>query len=434
MPDTLSRENVSPVVEDRTEIIESFRKTRALTEELAGPLMIEDYVIQSMEDVSPPKWHLGHTSWFFDAFLLKRFSPNYKVYHELYEFVFNSYYEAVGDRVPRPNRGLLSRPTVQDIYNYRAYIDSEMFSLIDQVNQKDWEAFSFLVTLGINHEQQHQELLVTDIKNILAINPLRPIYQEQPQPISAPAPTAQFVPLEGGLIEIGHTGIGFSFDNERPRHKVFMQDFLLQNRLVTNGEFLEFINDGGYSDFRHWLSDGWAIVKQHGWTSPMYWENKDGVWFQMTLTGWKRVDPNEPVCHVSYYEADAFAKWAQKRLPTEAEWEYAADSLGTQPAGGNFLDRKSFHPVACQPTGATLMQMLGDVWEWTSSAYLPYPGFAPESGAVSEYNGKFMSNQMVLRGGSCATPQNHIRTTYRNFFQCDKRWQFTGIRLASDPR
>ena len=409
----------------------SYAAVRARTEELCAPLETEDYVIQSMPDVSPPKWHIGHVTWFFETFLLGRFLPDYTPYHPGYAFLFNSYYESIGDRWARANRGLLSRPTVQEVYRYRACVDEKMQELIAQYEAKAWPDVPFLLDLGLHHEQQHQELLVTDFKNILALNPLRPRYAERNSRAPGEATTAAtFIDIEGGMVEIGHSGSGFSFDNERPRHRVWLKDYRLQNRPVTNGEYLEFMEAGGYSDFRHWLSDGWARVKQDGWNSPLYWENRDGQWFHYTLAGMRTVDPSEPVTHVSYYEADAFARWANKRLPTESEWEHAARRVAD--STGNFADSGEFHPMPARPAAKDLTQMFGDVWEWTCSAYLPYPGFKPEPGAVGEYNGKFMSDQMILRGGSCATPANHIRPTYRNFFQCDKRWQFTGIRLAED--
>ncbi len=419
----------------RSDLIEAFRDVRRKTEELCSPLQTEDYVIQSMEDVSPPKWHLGHTTWFFETFLLKNYSRGYQPYHPLYGFLFNSYYETIGDRVTRSQRGLLSRPTVKEVYDFRARINGRISELIESIPDEQWNRFLFLMDLGLNHEQQHQELLLTDIKNILSINPLKPIYREaQPSLEEDTLPPAGFTEFEGGIFEIGHSGPGFSFDNERPRHRVLLEDFRLQNRAVTNGEYLEFINDGGYSDFRHWLSEGWAILTERNWKSPMYWEKKDDGWQVMTLSGMRKLNLNEPVCHVSYFEADAFARWAVKRLPTEAEWEHASEIAGADLSSCNFMDSGRFHP---SPYGSAKgepakIRLFGDVWEWTSSAYLPYPGFRPEAGAVGEYNGKFMSNQMILRGGSCATPLNHIRPTYRNFFQCDKRWQFTGIRLAGD--
>jgi ergothioneine biosynthesis protein EgtB len=415
-----------------SERLETYRAVRQQTEELCKPLEIEDYVIQSMPDVSPAKWHLGHTTWFFETFLLQKYYPQYKPFKELYGYLFNSYYETIGERWARANRGLLSRPTVTEVYEYRAYVDSRMKELLE-ADAPD-QQFNFLMDLGVNHEQQHEELLITDIKNVLALNPTKPVYRKtDAAPALRPA-NGRVVEFAGGLVEIGHAGIGFSFDNERPRHRVWLNDFLMQNRLVTNGEYLEFIKDGGYSDFRHWLSDGWAHVQQEAWKHPLYWEQKDDEWFEMTLSGLLPLDHSRPVCHVSYFEADAYAKWAGKRLPLEAEWEHAAEVLENFSVSGNFLETKTFHPgpASIDESSGPILQMYGDVWEWTQSAYLPYPGFKQERGAVGEYNGKFMNDQMVLRGGSCATPQDHIRKTYRNFFQCDKRWQFTGIRLASD--
>jgi ergothioneine biosynthesis protein EgtB len=416
---------------NRSELKSLYSAVRQTSEEICRPLQTEDYVVQPIDDVSPPKWHIGHTTWFFETVLLQKFLPNYKPFHQLYNFVFNSYYESFGTRVARPKRGTLSRPTVKEIYAYRAAVDEQMNGLFESIDTKHWPEFSRLVILGLNHEQQHQELLVYDIKYIFANNSLRPVYQKAQARASESIPNAAFVEFKGGVIEVGHTGDGFAWDNEMPAHRVLLEDYKLQNRLVTNGEYLQFINDGGYDDFRYWLSDGWFTVQQQGWQSPLYWEKIDGQWFIMTLSGWRELDPNEPVCHVSFYEADAFAKWAQKRLPTETEWEHAARSVKANAAEGNFLDDQYFHPIPCRTSGPNRVhQMLGDVWVWTASAYLGYPGYCQEAGALGEYNGKFMSNQMVLRGGSCATPRNHIRLTYRNFFQCDKRWPFTGIRLA----
>jgi len=417
---------------NREKLLEQYLTTRAATQELCAPLQVEDYVIQPMADVSPPKWHLGHTTWFFERFLLQGFQSNYRPYHEKYEYLFNSYYESVGDRWLRPDRGLLSRPTVKEVYEFRSVINGRMKEFLESVPDSKRSQFDFLTTLGIHHEQQHQELLVTDLKNILAINPLRPVYRERiSNSPRTSIPASKWIEFSGGIFELGYAGNEFSFDNERPQHRVLLEDFALQDRLVTNGEFIEFIQDGGYSDFHHWLADGWYAIQTLGWKAPMYWEQLDGEWYNMTLNGFRKVDQNEPVCHISFYEADAYAHWAGKRLPTEAEWERAAKTVEDSVVDGNFVESNAFHPVPLNPNNrAKLQQMFGDVWEWTSSAYLPYPGFKPEAGAISEYNGKFMSNQMVLRGGSCATPRNHIRSTYRNFFQCDKRWQFTGIRLA----
>jgi ergothioneine biosynthesis protein EgtB len=388
-----------------------------------------------MDDVSPPKWHLGHTSWFFETFLLGKLQKDYQPFHEKYNFVFNSYYESIGTRVLRPIRGLLSRPTVSDVYQYRKAITERMTKLTNNLDDRDRNLFDFLTDLGIHHEQQHQELLYMDIKHILSINPLRPVYlQREDHHSTGNIPAMKFQNFNGGIYDIGFRGEGFAFDNETPVHQVLLRDFKLGNRLVTNREYLEFMSDSGYSNPLLWLSDGWFNVKENHWDSPMYWEKSDGHWEIMTLTGWHPLNLDEPVCHVSFYEADAFARWAGKRLPTEEEWEVACNQSGASIQTGNFVEDGYFHPrpLYKEDPDSNLQQIYGDVWEWTASAYLPYPGFKPAEGAIGEYNGKFMSNQMVLRGGACVTPRNHIRPTYRNFFQCDKRWPFTGIRLASD--
>lgn len=420
---------------ERTELAEAYLKVRNFTAELCKPLETEDYVVQPIVDVSPPKWHLGHTSWFFESVILQKFLRNYTPYHPLYNYVFNSYYNTFGDRVDRPNRGYLSRPTVNEAYAYRAAIDGQMRELIAAVSEDDWPELEQLVILGLHHEQQHQELLVTDIKYILGMNPLKPAYRERTNGDGDPgrASRASYVGFEGGIVEIGHQEDGFCYDNELPVHKFLLRDFKLRDGLVTNGEYLEFMNDSGYEDHRLWLSDGWDVVREQGWTSPLYWEQVDDQWHIMTLSGLRALDPDEPVSHVSYYEADAYAKWAKKRLPTEQEWEHVARLEGVGPEHGNFVDDARFHPTPLAAQGTMrVRQLLGDVWEWTASAYGAYPGYRQAEGALGEYNAKFMSNQMVLRGGSCATSRDHIRITYRNFFQCDKRWQFTGIRLADD--
>lgn len=409
----------------------SFLSVRSATEAICRPLETEDYVIQSMDDVSPPKWHLGHTTWFFETFLLGRFARNYKTYHPQYAYLFNSYYESIGRRVARPTRGLLSRPTVKEVYAYRSSINEQMCELLETSAGEQPELL-FLLELGIHHEQQHQELIVMDIKHILSLNPTRPSYQNNAEDSQRKSIALRDLEFSGGITEIGYGGSSFSFDNERPRHRVWLDPYRLQNRLITNAEYLEFMNAGGYSTPGHWLSDGWFAINQNSWRAPMYWEELDGEWQIWTLSGLRQLNPAEPVCHVSYYEADAYARWAGRRLPTEAEWEHAAETVSGSINEGNFVESGILHPVPCKPDQDGPVQMFGDVWEWTSSAYLAYPGFQPEPGAVGEYNGKFMSNQMVLRGGCCATPLSHIRSTYRNFFQCDKRWQFGGFRLASN--
>jgi ergothioneine biosynthesis protein EgtB len=412
----------------RSRLMTQYGEVRALTEELAAPLSPEDQTIQSMPDVSPTKWHLGHTSWFFETFLLQPELPSYEPCHPAYAYVFNSYYEGVGARHPRSERGLLSRPGAAEVLDYRQHVDGFM----DQLLAADLGPETLdLVELGLNHEQQHQELLLMDIKHVLSCNPLRPAYAglPAPGPVRAPA-KAGWIEHQGGAVEIGHLGAGFGFDNEFPRHTCQVPAFAVADRPVTCGEWLAFIDDDGYRRPELWLSDGWAVIGERGWDSPLYWNpspDDDGAWTVFTLRGERPVDPAEPVCHVSYYEADAFAHWSGARLPTEAEWETVAAG---QPTEGNLLDPARLHPSPQDPgAGASLF---GDVWEWTASAYSPYPGFRPAAGAVGEYNGKFMVNQYVLRGGSCVTPPGHVRATYRNFFPADARWVFNGVRLARD--
>ena len=427
--ETITAAGVGPESPDsaRQKFADSYKRVRRVSEQICRPLRTEDYVIQTMEEVSPPKWNLAHTSWFFEEFLLIPFLANYQVFHPRYRFLFNSYYEAVGERHPRPRRGLLSRPTVEEVRAYREYVDARMLELIENAGERQWAETESLLTLGLHHEQQHQELLLTDLKHILATNPLRPAYHSS-SPAPAQPATLRWCGFEGGLVRIGCDGSGFSYDNEGPSHQVFLRPFALASRLVTNAEFLEFMEDGGYRGPRHWLSDGWARVQGANWTSPLYWEKADGRWWMMTLSGFRPVAEHEPVCHVSYFEADAYARWRGKRLPLEAEWETAAASL---PIEGNLLDKALLHPAPAD-SAAEPAQMFGDAWEWTQSPYSAYPGFRTLPGAVGEYNGKFMCNQFVLRGGSCATPADHIRPTYRNFFPPQARWQFTGIRLAAD--
>jgi ergothioneine biosynthesis protein EgtB len=406
-------------------MLDSYQQTRQISEKICQPLAIEDYTIQSMPDVSPPKWHLAHTTWFFETFLLLPHLPEYQVFHPQFGYLFNSYYEAVGARHPRHHRGILSRPTVAEVYQYRAHVDRAMQTLLAKIPEDP--NLVDLVTLGLHHEQQHQELLLTDIKHILALNPLHPVYRDDLQDnLATTDSTFEWLEYPGGLYSIGHTGTEFAFDNESPRHQVYVADYQLGNRLVTNGEYLEFIQAGGYKEAKYWLAEGWATVQTQRWQAPLYWESIDLQWWVMTLGGLRQLNMAEPVCHVSFYEADAYSTWKGTRLPTEAEWEIATVNL---PLSGNFLDRDRLHPV---PGKDVQSQFFGDVWEWTQSAYLPYPGFKIADGAIGEYNGKFMCNQMVLRGGSCITSIDHIRSTYRNFFPPSTRWQFSGIRLASD--
>ena len=398
-----------------------YSRIRKRSETLCEPLETEDYVVQTLEDISPPKWNLAHTSWFFETFLLKPSLPGYGEFHPLFNYLFNSYYEAVGERHPRPERGMLSRPTVKEVLAYRRHVDDAMARLLEHCEAAE---LSPLVELGLNHEQQHQELLLTDFKHILSRNPLEPVYRKR-EIRNDPALSLEWMDVDGGVRSLGFDGEGFHFDNEAPRHDVLLRPFRLASRPVTNGEFLEFMEDGGYREPRWWLALGWAQVLEHGWESPMYWRQVEGRWHSFTLSGSRPVDPHEPVCHVSYFEADAYAAWRGKRLPTEAEWETAAAG---EPIQGNLLEAETFHPVGrSNQSGKALF---GDVWEWTSSPYSAYPGYRAPAGVVGEYNGKFMCNQYVLRGGSCATPADHIRSTYRNFFPPEARWQFSGIRLA----
>ncbi len=408
-------------------LLARYTAVRRLTERLCEPLATEDYVIQAMADVSPAKWHLAHVSWFFETFVLRRVLPAYRSLDERYAVLFNSYYNGVGPQFSRPARGHLSRPTVAEVYAYRAHVDKAMLMLLEGEPERA-EGVAAVVELGLQHEQQHQELLVTDVKFNLSVNPLRPAYAPAEVGAVATASSLTRVPFAGGTAEVGYDGTEFSFDNERPRHRVLLAPYALASRLVTNGEYLEFIRDGGYDRPELWLSDGWRTVQERHWRAPLYWDRGDGDdWWTYTLGGVVRVSPASPVVHVSYYEADAFARWCGARLPTEAEWEHAA---GEERAAGTLLEEAPREPQASSAEG--LAQMTGDAWEWTASAYVPYPGFRPLDGALGEYNGKFMVNQMVLRGGSCATPRSHIRSTYRNFFPPDARWQFSGIRLAYD--
>ncbi|AOY90667.1 hypothetical protein BKK79_01615 [Cupriavidus sp. USMAA2-4] len=410
-------------------LLARYRHIRAATETLAADLSDADATVQSMEDASPAKWHLAHTAWFFEEFVLAARLPGYAPYDERFRYLFNSYYEAVGARHPRPRRGLLTRPTLDEVLAYREAVDDAMTALLATA-QTDAEAA--LIELGLHHEQQHQELLLTDILHLFAQNPLRPAYAHElaAAVVADPRPAPEWIAFEGGVASIGHAGDDFAFDCEGPRHSVLLVPYQLCSHPVSNQQWCEFIDDGGYQSAGLWLSDGWRWVGEQGVQAPLYWEERDGAWWQMSLRGMHPVDPDSPVTHISFYEAEAFARWAGRRLPTEAEWEHAAQKL---PATGNFAESHALRPLPDrQNTSGVLRQMFGDVWEWTGSAYLPYPGFRPQAGAVGEYNGKFMSGQMVLRGGSCVTPESHIRASYRNFFYPHQRWQFTGLRLADD--
>jgi ergothioneine biosynthesis protein EgtB len=385
-----------------------------------------------MPDASPAKWHLAHTTWFFEEFLLQNIIADYEFFDSKFRFLFNSYYNAVGPMHTRSSRGLLSRPTVAEVLEYRRRVDERVLNRIEA--GLPVEAHRVL-TLGLHHEQQHQELLLTDIKHLFSCNPLLPPFTQHKEQPSRAAPALTFRGCGGGLVEIGHPGTGFSFDNEGPRHRVYLEPFELATRPATNAEYLEFIRAGGYQNAALWLSDGWATVKSESWTRPIYWASSLDAEFTLD-GGLRELDPHTPVCHLSCYEADAFARWAGARLPTEFEWEFAA---GGTPQSGNFVENQHWHPIPAASSGPTnpaaeppLLQMFGDVWEWTQSAYSAYPGYRTAAGALGEYNGKFMVNQLVLRGGSCATPASHIRPTYRNFFPPTARWQFSGVRLARD--
>lgn len=447
-----------PDASPQASLAERYRSARAFTEALCEPLAIEDYVVQTMRDVSPTKWHLAHVTWFFETFILREHAPDYRPLNEAYAYLFNSYYLQAGERHCRDQRGYISRPTVDEVYAYRRHVDGAMVRLLEEADGERAATLGPLVEIGLNHEQQHQELLLTDIKHVLSVNPLRPAYREGAGAGDArSAPPLEWIRFDEGLRWIGHEGDGFCYDNETPRHRHFLDGFLLASRPVTNREFLEFMEDGGYERGELWLSEGWAIAREREWSEPFYWEKRDGRWIQFTLAGPRPVRAWEPACHLSYFEGDAFARWAGARLPTEQEWETAARTV---PIRGNLVEAGRLHPTAAgegaavasragplaggpvdrvdgaggNGAGAGLLQMYGDVWEWTRSQYSPYPGYEPLPGALGEYNGKFMSNQFVLRGGSCATSVTHIRPSYRNFFPADATWQFTGVRLARDVR
>lgn len=403
---------------------EQYKSVRDQTVAICSLLSKEDHVVQPVEEVSPPKWHLGHTTWFFETFILKNHLPDYKIFHPQFSFLFNSYYESIGERVIRTDRGNITRPGVDEVLAYRKYVDEAMCRLFETA---DPEKISDLLELGIQHEQQHQELLMYDIKYILGHNPTFPAYIDEVLP-QGKVKDADFLSIEEGTYTIGHDGKGFSFDNEHGKHQVYLHRAEIMDRLVTNGEYLEFIESGCYENFKFWLSEAWEWVNAHEINAPAYWHKVDGQWMYYSLNGGlKPIDVNAPVAHISYFEADAYAKWKGMRLPTEFEWEVAAAKYGKLTTDSNFVEEENYQPVAQQNNN---YQFYGDVWEWTGSAYLPYPFYKAPEGAVGEYNGKFMVNQMVLRGGSCATQRSHIRHTYRNFFHPHLRWMFSGLRLA----
>lgn len=411
-------------------LLERYLTIRNFTNFLCDPLEVEDYVVQTMPDVSPTKWHLAHTTWFFETFVLMETLPGYKPFSECYGYLFNSYYNSLGKQFPRIHRGSLTRPTVREVFQYREYVDDHVTQFLESRPLDQHDRLSRFMETGLNHEQQHQELIVTDIKHVLCTNPLCPPYRHTPPAPQVSTSELHWKTFDGGLywigLDEGHNQ--FSYDNEGPAHRVYLEPFALGSRLITNGEFLAFIEDGGYTEPMLWLSDGWKMLQQQEWTHPLYWEPRGNEFMHRTLHGLVPLELAEPVCHVSHYEADAFARWSGARLPTESEWEVAAVDAEIS---GNLADNGRFHPAPATSQD-TLQQMYGDVWEWTSSPYTAYPGYAPAPGAIGEYNGKFMCNQTVLRGGSCATSQSHLRKTYRNFFPSDARWQFSGIRLARD--
>jgi ergothioneine biosynthesis protein EgtB len=415
---------------DTHRLAERYDAVRRQTEALCEPLETEDFVVSSMPDVSPTKWHLAHTSWFFETFILAPYDPAYVSPDPMYSFLFNSYYVQAGERHCRAQRGLVTRPTVREVFEYRAHVDEYMLTLIRRIaGDREHEALP-LIELGLHHEQQHQELLLTDIKHVFWTNPKRPAYR----PVSfassdAPTPM-RWLPIGEGLYRIGHDPAdgGFAFDNESPSHRVFLGPCEIASRLVTNAEYLEFIEDGGYRRPELWLSSGWATVSDRKWQAPLYWQKSMDGWMEFTLAGTHPMVPSDPVCHVSFLEADAYARWAGARLPSEAEWEVLASRARVD---GNFVEAKRYHPARAIERDADVpAQLYGDAWQWTQSPYVAYPGYAPAAGAIGEYNGKWMCDQWTLRGASCATPQSHARLTYRNFFPSDARWQFTGIRLA----
>ncbi|NKB44499.1 MAG: ergothioneine biosynthesis protein EgtB [Alphaproteobacteria bacterium] len=416
----------------RSQVLACFEETRALTDALAAPLSAEDQTIQSMPDASPAKWHRAHTSWFFETFILISKMGGHELFDKNYGYLFNSYYEAIGARHPRPERGLITRPSAEDVSKYRSHVNESVIALIENCSDDTWAEINPTLTLGIHHEQQHQELLLMDILHAFSCSPLEPAYAGTTPLPAHDAVSQAWISFPGGITQIGFkaaTETEFAFDNESPQHEVILRPYRMANRQVTNREWLNFINDDGYRRAEFWLADGWSHVQNNGWNAPLYWQqDPSNQWSAFGLRGRQPLNLDAPVCHISYYEADAFAAWAGKRLPTEAEWEAAAENV---PMDGNLLSSGALRPTPAASTEG-LVQMVGDAWEYTQSPYVPYPGFKAATGAVGEYNGKFMSNQMVLRGGSCATPAGHIRKSYRNFFYPHQRWMFAGVRLAED--
>ena len=428
MPHSETHTTTANRVDRHPELRSQYVAVRAASQRITGPLSAEDCQPQSMPDASPVKWHLAHTTWFFETFVLEPANAGFRPFNPDFRVLFNSYYQSVGDMHPRPERGLLTRPSLSEVWRFREHVDGLILTLLDRGDLDD-EALD-VIEIGVHHEQQHQELILTDVKHLLAQNRTQPAYAEA-IPAAERAPSQlDWTAFAGGVQRIGHDGAGFAFDNETPRHRTVVEPYRLANRLITNGEYLAFMEDGAYSNPALWLSDGWAVVCERSWTSPLYWTHGDTGWQVFSLAGCRDLRPDEPVAHISLYEADAFARWAGARLPTEAEWELAA---GGELKEGNLADTGLYHPrPLAAASGDRMHQLFGDVWEWTQSPYTPYPGYRPPAGALGEYNGKFMANQFVLRGGSCATARSHIRATYRNFFPPDARWQFSGLRLAKD--
>ncbi|WP_404355140.1 ergothioneine biosynthesis protein EgtB [Methylotuvimicrobium sp. KM1] len=424
MPSSLKKNHQATAEISRQKLIADYIRVRNISLQICAPLMADDYQIQSGIEISPPKWHLAHVTWFFETFLLEAFESEYRPINPQYCYLFNSYYQTVGAMHARAKRGLLSRPTVEQVFHYRSEIDKRIVDFIDNLDESQWKQAAFRLTLGLHHEQQHQELLFMDIKHNFWNNPLKPRYLERSQPTIKTTEKLDWEQRPSGVVKIGtDNNDDFTFDNEKPCHQVWLEPHRLSSRLITNSEFLDFIEDRGYSRPELWLSDGWSHIQNNQWSSPLYWENQDGLWLEFTLYGLETLNPSAPVAHISYYEADAYARWAGKRLPSEAEIE---TKLLEIPVKGHFSEGGIFHPQ----TGEG--QFYGSLWEWAASPYLAYPGFKPLEGSMGEYNGKFMCNQWVLRGGSCVTPVDHIRPTYRNFFYPQDRWQFSGIRLADD--
>jgi len=422
--------NLQSVESVEASLLDRYRSIRRQTRALTAGLSEEDCLVQSMPDASPAKWHLAHTTWFFETFVLPHADPSYRVFDADYNYLFNSYYNTVGSMHPRPQRGLLTRPSLASIHDYRGHVDESMESMLSGGDGHDLGPLRGVIELGLHHEQQHQELILTDIKNAFAANPTLPAYvdDEVLQQDSEPS-AGGWMDRPESIAWIGHSGTGFAFDNEGPQHRQFVEAYRISTLPVTIAEYLAFIADGGYRRAELWLSDGWSLLAETGWQAPLYWFERGGEWYSYTLRGPRPLSPAEPVAHVSYYEADAFARWAGARLPTEAEWELVAAELAVE---GNFVESARYHPSPLGTASVGPCEFFGNVWEWTRSPYAPYPGYVPPAGALGEYNGKFMSNQMVLRGGSCATPRSHMRATYRNFFPPDARWQFAGFRLARD--